>query len=95
MPGLTAADFEIQQDGIVQTITNFYAVSGGKLLLEDGSRPLDSPKSRPPRCPTMLKAKYVFYIDNLNIQPMNRNRMFSRLKEFIPTASGPTRKAWS
>ena len=37
VPGLTAADFEVKQDGIVQKITNFYAVAGGKLLLEDGS----------------------------------------------------------
>ena len=37
VPGLTAADFEIKQDGIAQKITNFYAVTGGKLLLEDGT----------------------------------------------------------
>ena len=45
--------------------------------------------------PNDVKAKYVFYIDNLNIQPMNRNRMFRRLKEFVPTVIGPTPKAWS
>ena len=31
--GLTKDDFQVFQDGIPQTITNFYAVSGGKLLL--------------------------------------------------------------
>ena len=42
MPGLTADDFEVKQDGIPQTITNFYAVAGGKVLLEDGkSIPLE------------------------------------------------------
>ena len=90
MAGLTADDFEVKQDGIPQTITNFYAVSGGKVLLEDGT--VDPARQRPrpsPRCRAVVKAHYVFYVDNLNIQPQNRNRMFKRLKEFIPQAIGP------
>ena len=89
VPDLTADDFVIQQDGVPQKITNFYAVSGGKVLLEDGKTiPLDAPAAAP-EVPRELKAHYVFYIDNLNIQPQNRNRMFKRLKEFIPQAIGP------
>ena len=89
VPGLTAADFVVRQDGVVQTISNFYAVTGGKILLEDGKEvALDKPESAPV-IPTELKARYVFYVDNLNIQPQNRNRMFRRLKEFIPQAIGP------
>lgn len=89
VPGLTAADFEVKQDGILQPITNFYAVSGGKVLLEDGkSIPLDSAEAAA-AVPRELKGRYIFYVDNLNIQPMNRNRMFKRLKEFIREAIGP------
>ena len=89
VPDLTTDDFEVKQDGIAQKITNFYAVSGGKILLEDGKTiPLDAPASAE-EVPRELKAHYVFYIDNLNIQPNNRNRMFKRLKEFIPQAVGP------
>jgi VWFA-related protein len=87
--GLTAADFEVKQDGIPQTITNFYAVTGGKVLLEDGKTvALDTTESVD-EVPQVVKAHYVFYVDNLNIQPQNRNRMFKRLKEFIPQAIGP------
>jgi VWFA-related protein len=89
VPGLTAADFEVKQDGVLQPITNFYAVSGGKVLLEDGKAiPLDSADAAA-QVPRELKGRYIFYIDNLNIQPMNRNRMFKRLKEFLPQAIGP------
>jgi VWFA-related protein len=89
--GLTAGDFRLQQDGIPQTITNFYAVSGGRVLLEDGtSIPLEpGDKGAAAEVPREVTAHYVFYVDNLNIQPLNRNRMFKRLKEFVPQAIGP------
>jgi VWFA-related protein len=89
VPNLTAEDFEIKQDGVAQKITNFYAVSGGKVLLEDGTTiPLDAPAAAT-EVPRELKAHYIFYIDNLNIEPQNRNRMFKRLKEFVVQAIGP------
>jgi VWFA-related protein len=89
VPDLTADDFEIKQDNLPQKITNFYAVSGGKVLLEDGkSIPLDEP-AEAAEVPRELKAHYVFFIDNLNLQPQNRNRMFKRLKEFVTQAIGP------
>ena len=91
--GLKPDDFEVRQDGIPQKITNFYAVAGGKVLFEDGSTvPLDTKetaKENAPEVPAAVKAHYVFYIDNQNIQPQNRNRMFKRLKEFITEAIGP------
>lgn len=88
--GLKADDFEVRQDGIPQKITNFYAVSGGKVLFEDGtSVPFDVKEPAAPEVPAVVQAHYVFYIDNLNIQPQNRNRMFKRLKEFIVQSVGP------
>ena len=91
--GLTAQDFEIFQDAVPQAITNFYAVSGGKVLLEDGKTvPIDAPEAAE-AIPQQLKTRYVVYVDNLSIQPQNRNRMFKRLKEFITTAVGPHAEA--
>jgi VWFA-related protein len=91
--GLTRDEFEVFQDNVPQTITNFYAVAGGKLLLEDGKEiPIDSPAAAA-EIPQQLKTRYVVYIDNLNIQPQNRNRMFKRLKEFISENIGPQAEA--
>ncbi len=89
VPGLTPADFEVKQDGIAQKITNFFAVTGGKLLLEDGTAVDLANKEEAAEVPREVKARYIFYVDNLNIQPMNRNRMFKRLKEFVAEVIGP------
>jgi VWFA-related protein len=91
--GLTKDDFRVVQDGVPQTITNFYAVSGGKLLLEDGKTVSIEEPANSGAVPEELKARYVLYVDNLNIQPMNRNRMFKRLKEFVQQTVGKQAEA--
>lgn len=93
VPGLTRDDFEVRQDGVPQAITNFYAVSGGKVLLEDGKvLGLDDPAARE-ELPVEVKARYIIFIDNLNIQPQNRNRMFGRLKEWVAQTIGKNAEA--
>jgi VWFA-related protein len=93
VPDLTRDDFEVFQDGLPQKITNFYAVSGGKVLLDDGKVvALDSPAATA-EIPVELKARYILFVDNLNIQPQNRNRMFERLQEFIRQTIGPRAEA--
>ena len=93
VPGLSKDDFSVLQDGVPQKITNFYAVSGGKVFLEDGKVvALDSAEART-ELPQEVKARYVLYIDNLNIQPQNRNRMFKSLKKFVEQTIGPNSEA--
>lgn len=92
IPGLTREEFDVFQDGVPQKITNFYAVSGGKVTLEDGKVvALDAPEAE--ELPRELKARYLIYVDNLNIQPQNRNRMFKRLKEWVHDTIGPRAQA--
>ncbi len=86
---LKREDFEIRQDGVPQPIANFYAVDGPRVTFEDGKTiRLDTPEGKE-EAPPDVKARYVLYIDNLNIQPQNRNRMFKSLKEFVGQAIGP------
>jgi VWFA-related protein len=91
--GLTKNDFEIFEDGIPQPISNFYAVTGGRVLLSDGAEVSLSgepaPAAKPAEVPDSLKAKYVIFIDNLNIEPLHRNRMFQALFDFLRKTIGP------
>jgi VWFA-related protein len=93
VPGLTRDDFQVQQDGVPQPITNFFAVDGTRVTLEDGKTvDLGTPEAKE-LAPPEVKARYVLYIDNLNIQPQNRNRMFRSLKEFVTATVGPRAEA--
>jgi len=90
--GLSKDDFRVFEDGIPQALTNFYAVSGGKALLSDGkeiSLMSEAPPSAAYEIPSALKAKYVIYVDNLNIHPLHRTRVFQSLNPFLEKAIGP------
>ncbi|MDQ2869204.1 MAG: VWA domain-containing protein [Acidobacteriota bacterium] len=90
---LTKNDFEVFQDGVPQTIENFYAVGDGKVTFGDGkSEPIDAVEARG-ELPTEIKARFILYIDNLNIQPQNRNRMFGKLKDFVSKNVGARAEA--
>ena len=92
VPGLKKEDFQVFEDGIPQAVTNFYAVTGGRAILADGSAvsltTAEKP-SAPEEIPATLKAKYVIYVDNLNIHPLHRTRVFRSVYDFIDKAIGP------
>jgi VWFA-related protein len=91
--GLTREDFDLRQDNVIQPITNFYAVDGQKVTFADGKViALDSPEAEK-EAPKDLKAHYIIYIDNLNIQPQNRNRMFKSLIAWVQRSISPRAEA--
>ncbi len=94
--GLTIDDFELYEDGKPIAITNFYAVEqgkrldrleGGELSAEVAEKPVDPlalpDRSREADVPDDERLHLVVYIDNFNIRPFNRNRVFRRLREFL------------
>lgn len=92
VPGLKKEDFQVFEDGIPQPLTNFYAVSGGRAILADGkevSLETEAPAPAAAEIPPALKAKYVIYVDNLNIHPLHRTRVFESIYKFIDKTIGP------
>lgn len=93
--GLTKDDFELFEDGKPVPITNFYEVREG----ERTDRPEEPEESGPgvpirthpeldPRAsqvPEDERLHLIIYIDNFNIRPFNRNRVFRHLREFLRT----------
>ena len=86
--GLTADDFEIFEDGRKVAITNFYAVEGRQRVEPPTDAAPDSAprvvSSEPlPMFERRQRLHLVVYVDNFNIRPFNRNRVFRRLRTFL------------
>ncbi len=97
--GLTRDDFEILEDGRPVAITNFYKVEEGVPIVTEPGGPVAQPALElDDRLPESLETiaipedqrlYLVVYIDNFNIRPFNRNRVFRRLREFLTEQLSP------
>jgi VWFA-related protein len=90
--GLTKDDFEIRENGVPKTITNFYEVAGTAMRTltagEVGGQVAPDP-AKPAVIPEDQKRRIIFYIDNLSLAPFNRNRVFQDMKNFIRKTMRP------
>lgn len=88
--GLKKEDFEVLENSVPKTITNFYEVEGDRARTltagEVGGKVDETPVEVPSE---EMKRRIVFYIDNLSLAPFNRNRVFTQMKEFIKTVMRP------
>jgi VWFA-related protein len=92
VPGLSADDFEVLENGVPKPVTNFYEVNNGtaKALPTEVSGGVTSPEPAPvPVNQDQMKRRIIFYIDNLSLAPFNRNRVFKQMKEFLTTVMRP------
>jgi VWFA-related protein len=96
VPGLTKEDFELYENRVPKTITNFYEVEGSKALnavvtTPEAGKPLPTPAVQKAReeIPDSLKRRIIFFIDNLSLMPFNRNRVFKEMKEFAKNVMRP------
>ena len=88
---LTMDDFEVLEDGRPVELLNFYAVSKGRptsLGESTEDKPIDplvdpEPEVTELTYPEAQRLNLIIYIDNLFIHPLNRNRVFSRLRGFL------------
>jgi len=87
--GLSAADFDVRENGEPQTITNFsaYATSSATKDLRRpeerrGTEEAVTVTAPPPR-------KFVFFIDDLSVQPQSRGKLTEDAHRFIESEMRP------
>jgi len=87
--GLTRDDFEIYEDGRRIPVSNFYAVAAGRVQALETLRPMDVAPSGPAatldeiEIPEQQRLTLIVYVDNLFIQPFNRNRVLRQAVGFL------------
>jgi len=84
--GLKPENFEVYEDGLLQKLTNFYEVKGLDVytsVLDKETRKLQMSAKPLPRKSSRFKNKIIFYFDNWQLHPLNRNRSIKKLESFI------------
>ena len=88
--GLKKDDFEILENGVPKTISNFYEVEATpKSAATAGTATQPTSLAAIEQIPDNQKRRIIFYIDNLSLMPFNRNRVFKEMKEFAKTVLRP------
>ncbi len=90
--GLNREDFDVREDDRPMVVSHFYRVEGAR-----SSEP-SAPSTSPAReeagftalVPEDQRLHLVIYVDNRNLEPGNRNRVFEQLHEFLRTSLGPS-----
>lgn len=90
---LSKDDFELYENGVPKPITNFFEVEGAKPVPETVA-PAAKPEVKPApaakeEIPDNLRRRIIFYVDNLSLQPFNRNRVFKAMKDFAKETMRP------
>ena len=91
---LTKDDFEIYQDGDPKQISNFKLYTSEIVRSELGvTTGLEIPGETPVPDPTTAggpqPVHLVLYIDNQNLDPLDRNRVLSQTRDFVRTSLHP------
>lgn len=87
---LTAEDFRLLVDGREVPITNFYAESDGTPVVPERAQdvpPEGTPP--PPPGPPEQRMHLVLFVDQTQIRPVNRERVFAQLRRFVRRSLRP------
>ena len=88
--GLTKDDFVVTEGGKEQPISNFYEVQGSVAKNVVGEAPIpETPQATKKEIPENMKRRIIFYVDNLSLNPFNRNRVFKEMKTFVKEVMRP------
>ena len=83
--GLSAADFEVLEDGEPVEITYFAEIDGDRRVLDSVERVLAAadPEAAPAQPPAIDPNHLVIYFDQLHLKPAGRNRLINTLRDFL------------
>lgn len=85
IPDLTIKDFEVREDGILQTITNFVVSVGGRAMTEvvKADEPVREGLVLPPSSKPVATTGRIFiiFIDDLHLQPLDTTKAKQVLKQ--------------
>jgi len=88
--GLKKEDFEILENGVPKSISNFYEVEPAPKQTTTAGAPASATSlAAIDQIPDNQKRRIIFYVDNLSLMPFNRNRVFKEMKEFAKTVLRP------
>ncbi len=89
IPDLTAADFELKQDGVVQPLTNFsFILNAAPPATAPASTPAPAAAPEPPPAQA-ARAHLVVFVDLLHMSASDKNRALESLRLYLPTTVGP------
>jgi len=84
--GLTRDDFEVFEDGVPQTITNFYAIEGEREKAAQPSQLVSNPQATvaaPAPPDERFRRKVMVIVDNRHTSRHNRDVALQKLEKFI------------
>ncbi len=92
---LTAADFEVRQDGVPQPLTNFSFIRN--LPAPPPTAPAETPLVTPTPAPVLVpadqpqavRAHLIVFVDALHLTIPNKNQALKSLLAYLPTVLGP------
>jgi VWFA-related protein len=84
--GLTKDDFELTEDGKSQKLTHFLEIQNRiptQVFTQGQTVAAVKKEEIPPQTREALKERYILYMDNLNVHPLQRNQMMDKLQAFV------------
>lgn len=82
VPGLTREDFELLEDGKSVEITNFLAIEDKQITALGEANPVEE-DSGTYALPQDQRLHVVIFLDNLNLEPRDRNQVLAHLRRFL------------
>ncbi len=94
IPDLTAADFEVRQDGRVQPLTNFSFIRNEPASFAAVAPAPEAAPAAPvapvaAELPQAARAHLIVFVDALHLTNNNKNRALESLRKYLPTVMGP------